>query len=125
MELKRVVVAGSRDFTDYTEAKEYIDFCISNIRKENEIVIVSGGAKGADTLGEQYAEENGFNVERYLPDWEKYGRGAGIRRNKTMVEVSDYVICFWDGKSRGTKSTIDYARKLNKPLKVKIINSTL
>ena len=121
MEVKRVVVAGSRDFSDYKLAKQYIDHCISNIQKENEIVIVSGGARGADSLGEQYAEENGFNIERYLPDWDKYGRSAGVRRNKTMVEVSDYVICFWDGLSRGTKSTIDYARQLKKPLKVKMI----
>ena len=58
-----MVIAGSRDFTDYKIAKEYIDFCISNIRKKYRIVIVSGGAKGADTFGEKYAIENGFNFE--------------------------------------------------------------
>ena len=124
MEIKRVVVAGSRSFTDYVQAKKYMDFCISNIRKENEIIIVSGGAKGADLLGERYAIENGFKIERYLPDWETYGRSAGIKRNKTMVEISDYIICFWDGKSKGTKATIDYARKLNKPLKFKLFDRT-
>ena len=121
MGIKRVLIAGSRSFTDYEQAKEYIDFCISNIRKENEIIIVSGGAKGADLLGERYAQENGFKIERHLPDWKTYGRGAGVHRNKTMVEVSDYVICFWDGASRGTKSTICFSLKLKRPLKIKTI----
>ncbi len=121
MAVKRVVIAGSRDFPDYKTAKEYIDFCISRIRKENEIIIVSGGARGADTLGEQYAKENGFKIEKYPAEWDIYGRSAGIKRNKIMVEVSDYVICFWDGQSKGTKSTIDFARQLNKPLKTKKI----
>ncbi len=119
--IKRVVVAGCRNFTNYQLAKEYMDFCLSNIRKENEIIIVSGGARGADALGEQYAKENDFEIERYLADWDTYGKGAGPRRNRKMAEVSDYVICFWDGKSRGTKSMIECAKKFNKPLKVKTI----
>ena len=119
--IKRVVVAGCRDFTNYQQAKDYIDFCISNIRKENNIIIISGGARGSDKLGEQYALDNGFKIERYLADWDTYGKSAGIIRNKKMAEISDYVICFWDGKSRGTKSMIDYAKQFNKPLKVKKI----
>ncbi|MBQ7725922.1 MAG: DUF2493 domain-containing protein [Clostridia bacterium] len=121
MGIKRVLIAGSRSFTDYEQAKMVMDFYLSNVRKEHEIVIVSGGAKGADILGERYAVENGFKVEKYLPNWETYGRSAGIRRNKTMVEVSDYVVCFWDGISRGTNATIGFARKMGKPLQVRII----
>lgn len=121
METKRIVIAGSRSFTDYEQAKKYIDFCISNMCKENEIIIVSGGAKGADLLAERYAMENGFKNERYLPDWETYGRSAGIRRNKAMVEVCDYVICFWNGKSKGTQSTINFAMKYKKPIRIKIV----
>lgn len=98
-----------------------IDFCISNIRQGNEIIIVSGGAKGSDTLGERYAKQNGFEIERYLADWDTYGKSAGARRNKKMAEISDYVICFWDGKSKGTKIMIDYAKQFNKPLKIKKI----
>lgn len=118
---KRVVIAGCRDFTNYKIAKEYIDFCLSNIRQENEIIIVSGGARGADTLGEKYAKQNGFEIERYLADWDTYGKSAGARRNKKMAEVCDYVICFWDGKSKGTKIMIDYAKQYNRPLKIKEI----
>ena len=120
--VKRVVIAGCRDYNNYDEAKEYIDFCLSNIRKENNIVIVSGGARGADAIGERYAKENGFKVEKYPADWDRYGRRAGPRRNKRMAEVGDYVICFWDGKSSGTKSMIKYAEKYKKELKVKYID---
>ena len=111
---KRVVIAGCRDYNNYDEAKSYIDFCLSNIRKENNIVIVSGCASGANALGERYAKENGFKVEKYPADWKTYGKSAGPMRNKQMAEVCDYVICFWDGKSRGTKSIIAYAKELKK-----------
>ena len=119
--IKRIVIAGCRDYNDYMEAKGYIDFCISNVRKKNEIVIVSGCASGADAIGERYAKENGFNVEKYPADWKNFGRSAGPIRNKRMAEISDYVICFWDEKSKGTKSMIDYARKYNKPIRIKRI----
>lgn len=119
--IKRVVIAGCRDYNNYMQAKEYIDFCLSNIRKENEIIIVSGCASGADAMGERYAKDNGFRVEKYSADWEKYGRAAGPIRNREMAEIADYVICFWDKKSNGTKSMIDYAKKLNKPIRIKKI----
>jgi len=119
--IKYVVIAGCRDYENYEEAKKYIDICLSDIRKENEIVIVSGCARGADALGERYAKENGFKVEKYPADWKTYGRSAGPKRNEEMAKISDYVICFWDGKSRGTKSMLEYAKKYNKPLKIKRI----
>ena len=119
--IKRVVIAGCRNYYNYGEAKAYIDFCLSNIRKENEIIIVSGGASGADAMGERYANENKLAIERHPADWKTYGRSAGPKRNKQMAEVSDYVICFWDQKSPGTKSMIDFARKLGKPIRIKII----
>ena len=119
--IKRVVIAGCRDYENYEQAKEFIDICLSNVRKENEIIIVSGAARGADAIGERYAKENGFRIEKYPADWEKYGKSAGPIRNKQMAEISDYVICFWNEKSKGTKSMIDYAKKLNKPVKIKII----
>ena len=92
--IKRVVIAGCRDYNNYDEAKIYIDFCLSNIRKENEIVIISGCASGADAIGERYARKNGFRVEKYPANWGKYGKGAGPIRNMQMAEASDYVICF-------------------------------
>ncbi len=117
--IKRVVVAGGRDYENYKEAKKFIDFCIENIRRQYSLVFVSGGCRGADMLGERYAKENGFKVERYLADWDKYGKSAGPKRNKHMAEIGDYIICFWDGQSRGTKSMIEFAKGLSKPVKIK------
>lgn len=118
---KKVVIAGCRDYNNYDEAKAYIDFCLCNIRKEHNIVILSGCARGADALGERYAKENGFPVEKHPADWKRYGKSAGPKRNREMAELSDYVICFWDKKSKGTKSMIEYAREYNKPVKIKTI----
>lgn len=121
---KRVVIAGCRDYNDYEEAKCFIDSCLADMRKENNIIIVSGGARGADALGERYAEENGFSVEKYPADWKAYGKSAGPRRNEQMASVSDYVICFWDGKSKGTKSIIEYAKMYRKPVITMSIGKT-
>lgn len=115
---KRVVIAGCRDYNNYDEAKEYIDFYISRIKKEYTLIFVSGGCRGADAIGERYAKENGFDVEKYPADWKTYGRSAGPRRNKQMAKVCDYIICFWDEKSRGTKSMIECANKCGKPIKI-------
>ncbi len=120
--IKRVVIAGCRNYNDYNEAKKFIDACILNICKENEIIILSGGASGADALGERYAQENDFKIERYPADWDKYGKAAGPIRNKEMAEKCDYVICFWDGKSSGTRSMIFYAKVFKKPIKIKKIS---
>ena len=78
--LKRVVIAGCIDYNNYDEAKLYIDFCLSDIKKEYDIIIVSGCASGADAIGERYAKENGFEVENALLTGENtaeaQGRGA-------------------------------------------------
>lgn len=118
---KRIVVAGCRNYDDYDSAKEYIEMCIKNIRGKYTLIFLSGGCRGADMLGERFANENGFNIERYIAEWQKYGKSAGPKRNLQMAKDCDYVICFWDGKSRGTASMIYYAKRLKKPLKVKMI----
>lgn len=119
--IKRIIIAGSRNYNNYNEAKLYIDRCLSEIRKEYTIVIISGGAKGADSIGERYAIENGFNIERHPAEWNKYGKKAGPMRNRQMAEICDCVICFWDGKSKGTKSMIDCAERFRKPINIKKI----
>ena len=108
----RLVIAGSRDFNDYDLLKQKCDYYLSKKIKDNEdIIIVSGTAKGADLLGERYAKEKGFKIEIYPAKWDLYGKSAGYRRNAEMVAVADAVIVFWDGKSKGTKHTIDLADK--------------
>lgn len=119
--IKRIVVAGCRNYADYNTAEKYINFCISNIREKYTLVFVSGGCRGADMLGERFAKENGFEVERYIAEWGKYGSFAGPKRNMEMAKNSDFVICFWDGKSRGTKSMIEYTVKMGKPIRIKYI----
>ena len=119
--IKRVIIAGCRNYTNYEQAKEYIDFCISNIRQKYELIFVSGGCTGADAIGERYAKENGFKLEVYPAKWKKYGKAAGPKRNAEMVKIGDYFICFWDNKSAGTKSLIILARKANKKIAIKQI----
>ncbi|MBR4073347.1 MAG: DUF2493 domain-containing protein [Clostridia bacterium] len=118
---KRVVVAGCRTYNNFAEAKNYIDFCISEIKEKYTLVFVTGCCRGADALGERYALENGYKIERYPADWKKYGKSAGPRRNMKMAQISDFIICFWDGKSKGTKTIIQYAKLYKKAVKVKII----
>ena len=119
--IKRIVVAGCRDFHDYAVAKDFIEQSICEIRQSYELVFLSGDCTGADQLGERFATENGFSVEHFPAEWETFGKSAGPIRNRKMAESADYVICFWDGKSRGTASMINYAKKLGKPVRVKLI----
>ncbi len=119
--LYKIVVAGSRNYENYNEAKLFLDACLAKVLKHNKVMFLSGGAKGADALGEKYAAEKGFPIKKHPANWAKYGRGAGVIRNETMATECDMVICFWDGKSRGTKSMINLAKKYGKPVKVKQI----
>lgn len=84
-------------------------------------IIVSGGAKGADTYAKEYALENDIPIVEFLPDYGKYGRKAPLIRNIQIVDNSDFVLAFWNGTSRGTKFTIDYAEKRGVPFKVYMI----
>ena len=109
----KAAVIGSRTFDDYCLLKKTLDELYPQID-----LIVSGGASGADSLAERYAKEEGIRTLIFKPDWKKFGRAAGMIRNKDIVENSDIVIAFWDGVSRGSKNSIDYAIKLNKKLKI-------
>ena len=117
----RIVIAGSREFTDYSVAELFIDQCISKIREKEPLIFMSGGCRGADEIGERYAKAHGIGVERYSADWKKYGRRAGPIRNRQMAQTADMVMCFWDGKSGGTKSMIECADRLGKHVIIKII----
>lgn len=114
-----IIIAGSRDFNDYEKLKEVCDYMLSNKKETHNIIIISGGARGADKLGEQYAKERGYVLQRYLANWDKDGKMAGFIRNVEMAAVADACICFWDGKSKGTKHMIETARK--KKLKTKVV----
>ena len=80
--------------------------------------IVSGGAKGIDTCAREYALANGLKLTEFLPEYEKYGRGAPLKRNLQIIDYADEVLAFWDGRSRGTKYVIEQCKKRNKKVTV-------
>lgn len=109
----KVIIAGSRNFNDYDLLKSVCDELLSLKIHSHEIVIISGTAYGADKLGEQYADEYGFKVEKYPADWGTYGKSAGYRRNEEMAKIADALIAFWDGESKGTMHMINLAERYN------------
>lgn len=109
----KVAVAGSRDFQDYDLLKKVLNHELSEYASE-EVEIVSGGAVGADSLGERYQKEYGCALKRFLPDWDRFGDSAGHRRNADMAYYADWVICFWDGQSKGTKGMIETSKRAGK-----------
>ena len=111
----RVVVAGSRDFNDYNLLSSELDKFLAG--KKN-VTIISGTARGADRMGEQYAAEHGYKIDQFPAEWSKYHQGAGPIRNLEMVKTADAVVAFWDNQSTGTKNIIDCAKQENIPYKV-------
>lgn len=104
----RVIIAGSRSIV----CSEYIFEVLDKLAKTlNFEQVVSGGAKGPDSIGAKWARAHKIPVEEFIPDWKRLGKKAGIFRNIEMVENSDGLIAFWDGQSKGTKHTIDIALK--------------
>ena len=109
----KIAIVGSRSLTDIP-LDQYVP------REAEEIV--SGGAKGVDSLAAEYAKAKGLKITELLPQYEKYGRVAPIVRNKEIVDCADKIIVFWDGCSKGAASVIRYAEKIKKPLQVIRIN---
>lgn len=105
----KVAVVGSRGL--------YIDD-ISFYIPSSVTEIVSGGARGVDTKARIFAEENSLKYTGFLPDYDKYGRVAPIKRNDLIVDRADMVVALWDGRSRGTKYVIDRCMKIKKSLVV-------
>ena len=108
----KIAITGSRKFTDFNRLCQVLDGLAPT-------EIVSGGAKGADTLAERYADEHGLPKKIFLPKFKTdkntpYHPRSYHIRNHSIVDYSDMVVAFWDGVSGGTKNTIDYADKVNK-----------
>jgi hypothetical protein len=116
----KVIIAGGREFSDYRLLKGSCDYYLHNLIERGEnIEIVSGTARGADTLGERYAQERGFKIRRFPADWGRLGLVAGHIRNAQMADYADLLIAFWDEISGGTKNMIDTARE--KGLRVRVV----
>ncbi len=105
----KVAVIGSRGLT-INNLGDYLP--------EGTTEIISGGARGIDTVARNYALEHGIKLTEYLPEYEKYSKAAPLKRNITIIENADIVLAFWDGNSRGTKFVIDECRKRNISLEV-------
>ncbi len=128
----KVIIAGGRKFNDYPRLKSY---CKHILQNQSNVEVVSGGAAGADSLGEDFAIEFKLGLKTFIAPWndiegkpaneigtrkdgKKYWKKAGPARNTQMAEYGDALIAFWDGTSRGTKHMIDIAKK--KGLKVAV-----
>lgn len=105
----RVIVAGSRDFADYALLEQSLNEAKKDWSGYDQFIIVSGCARGADTLGERYAKEHGLEVHRYPANWDLYGQSAGYRRNLQMAANADALVAFRVGNSKGTTHMINIA----------------
>lgn len=118
----RVIIAGSRNFCDYKLLKEKCDYFLSNKLKDPclNVIIVSGHARGADSLGEKYAAERNLGCEIYPANWDQFGKRAGYIRNTVMANAGDFLIAFMDAYSenKGTRNMIDIATSKNLPIRI-------
>ncbi len=104
----KIAVVGSRN----------LEIEIGRYLPEGITEIISGGARGIDRAAEAYADAHGIAKRIFLPDYQKYGRRAPLVRNRQIVQAAECIIAIWDGVSRGTKYTIEYAQSLGKPVRV-------
>ncbi len=110
MPILKVAIIGSRDFKN----KNLINKTMESFLKKNEIgCIISGGAKGADTMGVQWANRNNIPTIVFYPDFKKRKRAYHFR-NRQIVKECDVLIAFWNGSSTGTKYTIDFAKTMER-----------
>lgn len=115
----RIIIAGGRDFIYRTLLEGYLDKYIENLSDNDKrrITIISGGARGADTLGERYAKAREYSLIQFPANWDKYGKRAGYIRNAEMAKyaVADgsygVLFAFWDCESKGTENMIETAEK--------------
>lgn len=114
----KVIIAGGRDFTDYEYMSKVLSKLLFNSSPfdGDSITIISGMAKGADTLAIQYADEHQMTKILFPANWKKYPIIAGFLRNEDMLKIATHVIAFWDGKSSGTKHMIDIAEEKGIPV---------
>lgn len=118
----KLAIIGSRAMTDYEWLCQRIQHIV-NAHQYTISTIISGGAKGADMLGERYAIEYNMPCIVHQAQWQQYGRKAGIIRNQDIIHDSDIVIAFWDGISKGTKDSINKARKKGKLIHIESITN--
>lgn len=117
-----IAIVGSRSFGYLDMVKLHVQRIAA---KYPDAVIISGGARGVDSAAEVAAKHHGLDTLIFPAEWDKYGKSAGFKRNRDIVEAADVVVGFWDGTSRGTKHSLDLALELGKPVFVLGVSGTL
>lgn len=110
-----LLIAGSRKYRDRNLVVAWLK---QNFFKDEDVLINGNCREGVDAWALSEAQGYGWQIRLFDPDWCNYGKRAGPMRNEEMVKVADKVICFWDGQSKGTYSTIQFALKYKKDLEV-------
>ncbi len=105
----KVAIVGSRTL-QVTHLEKYLPPHVTEI--------VSGGARGVDMCAREYALTHHLKLTEFLPEYQKYGKLAPLKRNITIIEYADFVLAFWDKKSTGTKFVIENCKKRNIPIKI-------
>lgn len=95
---------------------------LENFLPDNVTEIISGGARGIDTCAREYAQTHGIKLKEFLPNYNRYGKSAPLKRNLEIIAYADIVLAFWDGKSHGTKYVIDNCKSRSIPIKVYLYN---
>ena len=106
----KLIIAGSRRLTIAAPIKAFLTSTVAMF-EEPVTEVVSGGARGVDSIGEEWARENGIPVKRFPAEWNKHGKRAGPLRNVEMAKYADALIAVWDGESPGTKHMIAEAER--------------
>lgn len=116
-EISRLLVTGSRNFDDRKKMSRAFKRVLEKFGYTDDLTLISGGARGADSLAESIFRNWGFNVEVHKAEWDRYGKRAGHIRNSEMVKSgADICVAFPIGESRGTRNCMDQVRKAGIPL---------
>lgn len=108
----KVAIIGSRLFSNLGRVAAFVQSL------PLDTVVVSGGASGVDCAAFVEANRRGLKIEEHKPDWRRHGRAAGFIRNHAIVNAADEVVAFWDGRSKGTRHSINLAREAGKKVTV-------
>jgi len=105
----KLIIAGGRSYADRDTMVREVNKVWAEALPNRALIVISGMARGADSMAHSIAVSSGVAVQKFPADWDKFGKSAGYRRNVQMAEIADGLLAFWDGKSRGTKHMIDIA----------------
>jgi len=115
-----LAIVGSRNFTD----REFFNQKLTEFveKQSDEITVISGGARGVDTLAEKWANDQSYPIKVFPADWKQYGKSAGPRRNQQIVEVATHMIAFPSRSGKGTQDSMFRAETKGIPCTIHYID---